>query len=217
MHTLDYVVLVGYFVVMIVIGVISALRIKEQEDYFMGGRSFGKLLQTFAAFGAGTGSSDPVNVGRTTYTSGMSGMWSVMSWLFVTPFYWITGVWYRRMRHLTLGDWYVERYESKAMGMGYCLFGLAFHALYGSMLFSAIGKVAAPLVGISHFSFGGNVYGIEYLLVPIIGVVVLVYGILGGLRAAYYTDLIQGLCIILLSIILIPYGLSALVEQFGDP
>ena len=217
MHPLDYVVLVGYFVVMIVIGVISAMRIKQQEDYFMGGRSFGKLLQTFAAFGAGTGSSDPVNVGRTTYTSGMSGMWSVMSWLFVTPFYWITGVWYRRMRHLTLGDWYVERYESKAMGMGYCLFGLAFHALYGSMLFSAIGKVAAPLVGISSFELGGEIYGIEYLLVPIIGVVVLVYGILGGLQAAYYTDLIQGLCIILLSIILIPFGLTQLVEKFGDP
>ena len=217
MHTLDYVVLVGYFVVMIVIGVFSAMRIKKQEDYFMGGRNFGKLLQTFAAFGAGTGSSDPVNVGRTTYTSGMSGMWSVMSWLFVTPFYWITGVWYRRMRHLTLGDWYVERYESKAMGLGYCLFGLAFHALYGSMLFSAIGKVAAPLVGIDSFAWGGQVYGIEYLLVPVIGVVVLVYGILGGLQAAYYTDLIQGLCIILLSIILIPFGLTQLVDKFGDP
>ena len=34
---------------------------------------------------------------------------------------------------------------------------------------------------------------------------------MGGLRAAYFTDLIQGLCIIVLSIILIPYGLSAIV------
>lgn len=217
MHTLDYVVLVGYFVVMIIIGVISAWRIKVQEDFFMGGRTFGKLLQTFAAFGAGTGAQDPINVGRTTYTSGMSGMWSVMYWLFVTPFYWITGVWYRRMRHLTLGDWYVERYESKSMGLAYCIFGVAFHAIYGSMMFSAIGKVAAPLIGVSAFTWNGQVYGIEYLLVPIIGVVVLGYGVVGGLRAAYFTDLIQGLCIILLSIILIPYGLSALVEKFGDP
>ncbi len=116
MQLLDYLVLVGYFAVMIAIGIYSSRMIKAQEDFFMGGRSFGKLLQTFAAFGAGTGSSDPVNTGRTTFTSGMSGMWSVMSWLFVTPFYWIAGVWYRRMRHLTLGDWFVERYESRAMG-----------------------------------------------------------------------------------------------------
>lgn len=217
METLDYLVLAGYFLLMVGIGVYSARRVKEQEDFFMGGRSFGKLLQTFAAFGAGTGSSDPVNTGRTTFTSGMSGMWSVMYWLFVTPFYWITGVWYRRMRHLTLGDWFVERYESRALGAGYCIFGLSFFMVYGSMMFSAIGKVAAPLVGFDSFTLGGEVYGIEYLLVPIIGVVVVVYGIAGGLRAAYFTDLVQGMAIILLSILLIPFGLQALVEKFGDP
>ena len=77
MQLLDYLVLVGYFAVMIAIGIYSSRMIKAQEDFFMGGRSFGKLLQTFAAFGAGTGSSDPVNTGRTTFTSGMSGMWSM--------------------------------------------------------------------------------------------------------------------------------------------
>ncbi|MCG8586948.1 MAG: sodium:solute symporter family protein, partial [Pirellulales bacterium] len=217
MHLLDYLVLVGYFALMIGIGVWSSRKIKAQEDFFMGGRSFGKLLQTFAAFGAGTGSSDPVNTGRTTFTSGISGMWSVMYWLFVTPFYWITGVWYRRMRHLTLGDWFVERYESKAMGAAYGVFGILFFMVYGSMFFSAIGKAAAPLMNIEGVAFGEHEIGIEYILVPVIGVVVLVYGILGGLRAAYFTDLIQGLCIILLSILLIPFGLEALVEQFGDP
>ncbi len=217
MHLLDYLVLIGYFVVMLAIGIYAAWRVKAQEDFLMGGRGFGKLLQAFAAFGAGTGSSDPVNTGRTTFTSGLSGMWSVMYWLFVTPFYWITGVWYRRMRHLTLGDWFTERYESKALGAGYAIFGLLFFMVYGSMMFSAIGKVAAPLMQVEGFLWGGQEYGIEYLLVPIIGVVVLGYGIAGGLRAAYFTDLIQGLCIILLSIMLIPFGLQALVERFGDP
>ena len=160
-----------------------------------------------------------MNIGRTTFTSGMSGMWSVMSWLFVTPFYWITGVWYRRMRHLTLGDWFVERYESRAMGAAYCVFGLLFFMVYGSMMFSAIGVVAAPLVGASSFVLRGQQYGIEYLLVPIIGLVVLVYGVAGGLRAAYFTDLIQGTCIILLSVLLIPFGLSTTgraVRRPGD-
>jgi len=210
MHWLDYVVLVVYFAIMIGIGIYCSRRIHKQEDYLLGGRGFGKLLQTFAAFGAGTGSSDPVNTGRTTFTSGMSGMWSVMYWLFVTPFYWITGVWYRRMRHLTLGDWFVERYQSKRLGVVYTIFSLMFMMLYGSMLFSAIGKVAAPLIG--YQSEGAN---LEYILVPIIGVVVLVYGVMGGLEAAYYTDLIQGSCIILLSILLIPFGLNELSVQFG--
>ncbi|MEM7233311.1 MAG: sodium:solute symporter family protein [Planctomycetota bacterium] len=215
MHPLDLLVLGAYFLVMIGIGIYCSRRIKAQEDFFMGGRGFGKLIQTFAAFGAGTGSSDPVNASRTTFTSGLSGMWSVMYWLFATPFYWISGVWYRRMRHLTLGDWFVERYESQSMGAAYAIFALTFQVVYGSMLFSAIGKVAAPILQMEGFELFGATYGLEYLLVPIIGVVVLVYGIAGGLSAAYFTDLIQGLCIILLSVLLIPIGLDALVTEYG--
>ena len=216
MDSLDYVVLVAYFVLMIWMGRVAMRRVKAQEDYFMGGRQFGKWLQAFAAFGAGTGSSDPVNTARTTFTSGMSGIWSTMSWLFVTPFYWLTGVWYRRMRHMTLGDWYVERYESKAMGAAYTVFGILFYMVYGSMLFSAIGKVAAPLLG-DTLTVWGSTWQLEYVLVPLIAIIVIVYGVLGGLTAAYWTDMVQGIFIIILSVILVPFGLKALVAQFGDP
>lgn len=237
MHMLDLLVLLCYFLLMVGIGVYCSLRIKAQEDYFLGGRSFGKLLQTFAAFGAGTGSSDPVNTGRTTFTSGMSGMWSVMFWLFVTPFYWITGVWYRRMRHLTLGDWYVERYESRGLGAAYSIFGVFFFMIYGSMFFSAIAKTAEPMMlGLAtpvsaqasstaanietpdqdesqKISLLGTKVKLQTVLIPVIAVVVVAYGIAGGLAAAYFTDLIQGLCIIGLSVMLIPIGLNALADN----
>jgi len=222
MQTADVLVLVGYFVAMLLIGVICALRVKKQEDYFMGGRGFGKLLQTFAAFGSGTGSQDPINVGRATWTSGLSGVWSALMWLFVTPFYWIFAIWYRRMRHLTTGDWFVERYESQAMGVAYTIFGFVFSINYLSAMFSAITKVAEPLLGDATILTMVGWIGSEdperlrFVLVPIIAIVVVSYGVVGGLAAAYWTDLIQGLCIILLSIILIPYGLSALVEKYGD-
>ena len=52
METIDYAVLFGYFAGMAAIGVWAMKRVKGQEDYFMGGRRFGKLFQTFAAFGA---------------------------------------------------------------------------------------------------------------------------------------------------------------------
>ena len=78
MTKLDIAVLVAYFLLMTLIGILSMLKVKKQEDFFMGSRGFGKILQAFAAFGAGTGSSDPVAVGRTTFTSGLSGIWSVL-------------------------------------------------------------------------------------------------------------------------------------------
>ena len=209
----DYIVLFLYFVGMIAIGIWAMRRVKGQEDYFMGGRGFGKLLQTFAAFGAGTGAHEPVTVGRTCWTSGLSGVWSALMWLFVTPIYWFTAVWYRRMRHLTLGDWFVERYESKGLGAAYSVFAIIFYMYYLSAMFTAIASFAAPLMGVD------QIWGMDlkYVLIPGIAIVVILYGVLGGLTAAYWTDLAQGVFIILLSILLIPFGLKALVTQFGDP
>ncbi|TWU05673.1 sodium:solute symporter family protein [Stieleria varia] len=213
MSWIDYVVVAVYFIIMIAIGLWAMGRVKGQEDYFMGGRGFGKLLQTFAAFGAGTGAHEPIQVGRTGWTSGLSGVWSALMWLFVTPVYWITAVWYRRMRHLTLGDWFVERYESKALGAAYAVFAILFYMFYLSTMLSAIAKFAVPLMGTDEIAG----LDLKYILVPGLAGIVICYGVLGGLTAAYWTDLIQGVFIILLSVLLIPYGLWALVEQFGDP
>ena len=210
MQPIDYIVLFLYFAGMAGIGFWLMSRQKRQEDFFMGGRSFGKLMQTFAAFGAGTGSADPVNTARGTFNKGMSGMWGVMYWLFVTPVYWISAVWYRRMRCLTLGDWFVERYESKPIGVAYALFGCFYYMVYGAMLFTAIGKVAAPLMGDTLFGVP-----LQHSLLPLIAIIVVTYGLLGGIAAAYWTDLIQGICIIALSVLLIPFGLNAVVDKFG--
>lgn len=213
MTTADYIVLFLYFVGMIAIGIWAMRRVKGQEDYFMGGRGFGKLLQTFAAFGAGTGAHEPVTVGRTCWTSGLSGVWSALMWLFVTPIYWFTAVWYRRMRHLTLGDWFVERYESKGLGAAYSLFAIIFYMYFLSTMLTAIASFAEPLMNVD------TIWGMDagHVLIPGIALVVILYGVLGGLTAAYWTDLAQGVFIILLSILLIPFGLNALVAEFGDP
>ncbi|MGB0578837.1 MAG: sodium:solute symporter family protein [Limisphaerales bacterium] len=210
MSLADYIVLLVYFGGMAGIGFWAMKSVKKQEDFFMGGRQFGKLFQTFAAFGAGTGSADPVNTARGTFANGMSGMWGVMYWLFVTPIYWISAVWYRRMRCLTLGEWFTERYESKNIGVAYAIFGCFYYVVYGAMLFTAIGKVAVPLMG-------PEILGIqtEFVLVPLVAIIVVVYGVLGGVTAAYWTDLIQGMCIVALSVMLIPFGLQAVVKKFG--
>ena len=218
MIPIDYIVLIVYFLSMAGIGLWCMKKVKHQEDLFLGGRTFGKLFQTFAAFGAGTGANDPVNVGSKTYTSGFSGIWSVLFWLLVTPFYWISAVWYRRMRHLTLGDWFVERYESRGLGAAYSVFAIVFYTLYLSVAFTAVSKVCEPLVAYGNQGgFGDTDGALKFYLLPAIGLVVVIYGVLGGLRAAYWTDLIQGFFIILLSVLLIPFGLSRLVTEFGEP
>jgi SSS family solute:Na+ symporter len=120
---LDVIMILIYFAAIILIGVYSMRRIKNKEDYFLGGRRFGKLIQTFAAFGQATSTENVVGVTTTTFHNGASGIWSAMVMLFSTPMYWITSPWFRRLRLLTLGDFFEERYRSRRMAAVYAIIG----------------------------------------------------------------------------------------------
>jgi len=97
-----------------------------------------------------------------------------------------------------------------------------FQICYLSIMFAALSKVADPLLGsdavamITGLIGSDNPADLKFVLIPVFAVVVILYGVLGGLTAAYWTDLIQGICIIVLSVILIPTGLQAVVNQYGD-
>ena len=81
MDLLDYLVLVAYFVLMIWLGR-AAMR-RSGSGRLLHGRAAIEMAAGLAALDK-TGSSDPVNTARTSFTSGMSGIWSTMPWLFVT-------------------------------------------------------------------------------------------------------------------------------------
>ncbi|MGC9342896.1 MAG: hypothetical protein ACP5E3_09370, partial [Bacteroidales bacterium] len=117
----DLLVIFIYFLFLIFIGFWSMRRVKNQEDYFLGGRKFGKLIQVFAAFGQATSADTGPSVATTTMNNGASGIWSALMMLFSTPSYWFTGVWYRRLRLLTMGDFFTERYSSRLLGASYAV------------------------------------------------------------------------------------------------
>ncbi|MBN2289147.1 MAG: sodium:solute symporter family protein [Candidatus Glassbacteria bacterium] len=253
----DFIVIVLYVALMLGIGYWSMRRIKNQEDFFMGGRSFGKLLQVFAMFGSGTSTDSPVGTARNTFVGGLSGIWTVLNYLFCTPFYWFIGLWYRRYRMMTMGDFFEERYQSRSMAGMYAIFGLFFFIVWLSVGFSAASKTILALtpkpaqelsvqqtreLGLFNRMIElegrdykllsaeekeelGNIREIKprgrfsYLSGPAliigIGLVVLLYSWAGGLTAAYLTDLVQGIFIILLSFILIPFGLNQISARFG--
>lgn len=254
---LDIAVIILYLLGMIGIGYVSMRKIKIQEDFFLAGRGFGKIIQTFASFGSGTNADNAVTTARNVFTGGLSGIWTVLNYLFCTPFYWFIAVWMRRLRTITIADFFAERYESKKMAGVYAVFGLLFFMVYLSLGFSAVGKtvlaitpksiaemsqeeraeinrfqqwrelesrdytmlserertaleqlrIESPRGNISHFD--------PTMVLMVIAVVVLIYGVSGGLQAAFISDLIQGVFIILLSIMLIPFGLLALSDRFG--
>jgi len=253
----DFIVIVLYIALMLGIGYWSMKRIKSQEDFFMGGRSFGKLLQIFAMFGSGTSTDSPVGTARNTFVGGLSGIWTVLNYLFCTPFYWFIGLWYRRYRMMTMGDFFEERFQSRSMAGMYAVFGLFFFIVWLSVGFSAASKTILALTPkpaqelsvaekeeLNLFSRMQELEARDYkllaederrelenireqkphgrfsylngpLIIISIGLVVLLYSWAGGLTAAYLTDLVQGIFIILLSFILIPFGLHQISARFG--
>ena len=136
----DIIVIICYFAGMVGIGLWSMKRIKNQEDYFLGGRRFGKLIQTFASFGQSVTADSSVGTVTTTFTNGVSGVWSSLLYLPSTPVYWIVAPWLRRLRILTTGDFFEERYGSKRMAATYALLGTICMMAYLSFGFSAMSK-----------------------------------------------------------------------------
>jgi SSS family solute:Na+ symporter len=61
---------------------------------------------------------------REVYRQGASGVWLPMIVLFLTPFYWLSAMWLRRVRATTTSDFYDLRYKSRFLSMGYAAFSL---------------------------------------------------------------------------------------------
>lgn len=254
---LDILVLAVYFGVIIYIGIKSSLAIKQEEDYFLGGRKFGKLFSTFASFGQATSADGPAGVATTTFKNGASGIWSSLLMLFATPIFWITAPWLRRLRVITMGDFYAERYGSKKMAATYALVAsIGMMGLlsvgYKAVSITAMAMTPKPAVELSRSEsiekdmadrlFKLESMDFQYLseaekrelstlrtqdsrnlfsylsegtLVWSICILVILYTALGGLEAAFYTDMLQGIFIILLSFILIPYAWASINDIYG--
>ncbi|HBG28549.1 MAG: hypothetical protein A2Y10_19900 [Planctomycetes bacterium GWF2_41_51] len=255
----DIVVIIAYFVVVLIIGFRAMKHIKNQEDYFLGGRRFGKLIQTFSAFGQGTSSETAIGTITTTYNNGVSGIWSNLTMIWSTPIYWLTSPWYRRMRVITLGDFFEERYGSKLMAGFYSVvasFVLVAVVAIGLRCMSVtvlgltqkhiadltpVEKIeydkAQELENLHKFKMEGNFTRIqeeriivlelqhprkefsyinENLLIGLISLCIFIYCVAGGLEAAFYSDLLQGILIIVLSVILIPFGFNKISIMFGN-
>lgn len=221
---IDWLVLVTYLVGITALGVMAYRKIKDMTDYFMGGRRFGKIFMMFFAFGAGTSSEQAVSVVAGTWRVGLAGIWWQFLWLWATPFYWLVAPILRRMRALTVSDFFEARYGTATATL-YAVYGILFSTVFmAGMLFGG-GKMANALTGgeLDKFAERADVRipkieiengkwitssrqitGYEF---AILGITVLfvIYGMAGGLAAAVWTDFVQGLLTISFSFMLLPW------------
>lgn len=209
---LDVAVVAIYMVGIAAIGVYQVRRIKNTGDFFAGGRTFNKFLMMMHALGTGTHADDPVGVMGAAYKHGIAGIWYTFVYLFVTPFYWLMAPLFRRSRYLTTADFFEARFGSK-LGTLYAVWGTIIFAVSMGTLLKGTGVIVEAVTE-------GTIP--ETYAITGMTVVFLLYGMAGGLIATVITESIQGFLIVLMSLLLVPFGLmqlggfSGLHQAVGD-
>lgn len=199
LHPFDLGVIALYFAGLTAIGVSTGKSVKNTGDFFMGGRRFGKVLMIGHAMGTGTHTDQPVTVAGASYSLGLAGIWYQWLWIFSTPFFWLLAPIYRRLRYITIGDFFERRY-GPALGAAYALMGLIYFTLNCGLMLKGTATTIDAVTG-------GAVPSNAAILV--MTVLFVTYSVVGGLVAAVVTDFIQGVFILILSFLLIPFALNA--------
>ena len=194
--TLDWIVLIGYLVIVTAIGLVAGYRVRRSGEYFLGGRRFGPWLMVGQSFGVGTHAEMPVALAGAVYSVGASAIWFQWKNLFITPFYWVMAPVFRRIRRTTMAEFTEDRYGSW-MGGIYIVFAVCYLVINTGSMLKGAGKVISQATG------GG--LAVNEIVIAMT-VLFILYSFVGGLVAAAWTDLFQGLLIIVLSFLLIPLG-----------
>jgi SSS family solute:Na+ symporter len=206
LHTVDFIVVIGYFLLVFAIAGILILRDRKKSSekasaqYFLGGRNMGWFIVGASLFASNIGSEHLVGLAG----AGASGdfpaaqfeiiaafMLLLLGWLFV-PFYLRSGV-------FTMPEFLEKRYDAWSRGylswvsiIGYVLTKISVTIAAGGIIFTAL-------------------LGIDFWTGAIVVVVATgLYTIFGGLKAVVYTDMIQMFILLGGSLAVTYYGFQAL-------
>jgi len=200
MNWLDYTVLISYFVVITLFGLYLSVKIKTSSSFFLGDRKFGWLIMIGQAFSAGTHAEMPVAQAGASFSLGFSTIWYQWKNMLITPFYWLIAPFYRRSERTTIGEIMEDRY-GRRLGFIYSVFAITFFVTNMGVMLQGAAKIIALTTG---NAFSPNT------IVLVMTAAFLLYSFFGGLIASAYTNMIQAVLIIVLSMLLIPFGLHEL-------
>ena len=197
--TLDILVIAAYLLVTLAIGVYQAMKIRTSGDYYAGGRKFGKFYMMMHALSQASDADEPVGVIGGAYQKGLAGVWLTYLYMPLTPIFWLMAPYIRRSRFLTTADFFEYRFD-RSLSFLYALTGVLKMSI-------AIGLVLKSTSMIFDSMTGGTIN--ETWAILVMTVVFVIYGFAGGLRATVVTESIQGPLIVIMSMLLLPFGFMA--------
>ena len=140
LHIIDIILIFLYILIILWLGKKAGELTQSTGDFYLAGRKLGKFYQFFLNFGCSTNADQAVAVSREIYRQGIGGMWIQYLVLFLTPFYWFTTFFFRRVRLTTIGDFFTQRFKSKFLGGSYAVFIILMAFLGGGVGYMVAGK-----------------------------------------------------------------------------
>lgn len=231
MKTVDWIVVVVSLLLILIIAVISAVRMRMPDDYFTAGRRVRRVLLILFAFGSGTSSDSQSSVMTGTWRAGLAGLWWQFLWLPITPFYWIIAPLLRRLRAITTADFFAMRFGPSTAAL-YSVYGMIISVvLMAGILFggarllntltdpffselSAAINLRLPVIDVpAAFQppamdrppvVTWRIVGSEDVAACCLCVAIVISGVIGGLSSVIRIDAIQGMLRIGLTGLLLP-------------
>lgn len=201
MHWIDFLIFVLYMILMLGVGFFFLKRNKSTDDYYVGGRKMNSFHIGLSVVATDVGGGFSIGLGGLGFAMGISGSWMLFTGL--------VGAW---LSAVVL----IPKVSRLAGSLKLLTFPQIFGHFYGGRvallagIISAIGYVGftssqilagAKLAAVSFVGLDIN------MALIIMGVIAVVYTVMGGLKAVIYTDTIQWL-ILMGGLILIGIPLS---------
>ena len=197
---IEYLVIIGYLILIAVVGIVFKKFSSDTDDYFKSGSKGSWWLVGSSAFMSAFSAWTFTGAAGVAFESGFSVMIIFLgnAFGFFLNFLFL-GPWLRQMRVTTFPEAISKRFGEKTR-MFYALYEVPVRILYSAMALYGLGIFCSAV-------FGYNIYHV----ILVCGIVVLFYSATGGRWAVMATDFLQGLILIPLTIIIA----WLCVSQFG--
>jgi SSS family solute:Na+ symporter len=211
MQPLDWLIIVGYFAV---VGGVAAWVIRRgrntADDYFLAGRNLGWWIVGASIFASNIGSEHLVGLAGSGCTDGVAlAHYELHAWCLLV-LAWIMVPFYVRSRVFTMPEFLEKRFSPASRYVLSVISLVAYVVTKVAVGVFAGGVVFSTLLPELRFEIGGLTLN-SFWIGSVLSIVLTgIYTVIGGLRAVAYTEALQTFVLILGSVLVTAFGLSAI-------
>ena len=206
LNAIDWVVIIGYFVIIAGVAIWASRGQNTASDFFLGSRNIGWFAIGGSLFASNVGSEHIVGLAGSGANTGLSlAHWELHAWVLLM-LGWVFVPYYYRSKVFTMPEFLEKRFSPTARWIlsiislaAYVLTKVSVTVYAGALVFNVL---------FPDFHLGSlDAFWCGALLTIILTGI---YSVFGGLRAVLYTDACQAIILLLGSIFILYFGLSKL-------